>query len=56
MFSSQCHPTFCETLWDAPLDSKGKLSKPKKMPVMAWIGAPTTDGKTRLIAPNAQQA
>jgi hypothetical protein len=43
-------------LWDAPLDSKGKLSKPKKMPVMAWVSAPTADGKTRLIAPNAQQA
>lgn len=43
-------------LWDAPLDSKGKLPKRKNMAVMAWISTPTPDGKTRLIAPNAQQA
>lgn len=43
-------------LWDAPLDSKGKPPKPKEMPVMAWINAPTPDGKARLIAPNALQA
>lgn len=42
-------------LWDAPLDAKGKLAKRKNLPVMAWIATPSPDGKTRLIAANAQQ-
>lgn len=43
-------------LWDAPLDSKGKLPKQKNRAVMAWASPPTPDGKTRLIAPNALQS
>jgi hypothetical protein len=42
-------------LWDAPLDARGKLAKRKNLPVMAWVATPTPDGKTRLVAPNAQQ-
>lgn len=43
-------------LWDAPLDARGKLAKRKNLAVLAWIAVPTPDGKTRLLAPNAQQA
>jgi hypothetical protein len=43
-------------LWDAPLDSKGKLPKQKDRAVMAWVTPPSADGKTRLIAPNALQS
>jgi hypothetical protein len=48
-------PSELSWLWDAPLDSKGKLAKQKNRAVMAWISTPTPDGKTRLIAPNALQ-
>jgi hypothetical protein len=37
-------------LWDAPLDARGKAPKPKGQTVLAWLAAPTPDGKTRLIA------
>ena len=43
-------------LWDAPLDARGKMAKRKNQTVLAWIATPTPDGKTRLIAPDAQQA
>jgi hypothetical protein len=42
-------------LWDAPLDARGKLAKRKNLAVMAWLTQPTPDGKTRLVAANAQQ-
>jgi hypothetical protein len=48
-------PAELSWLWDAPLDARGKLAKRKNMPVMAWITVPTPDGKTRLVAANAQQ-
>jgi hypothetical protein len=37
-------------LWDAPLDARGKAPKPKGHTVLAWLAAPTADGKTRLVA------
>jgi hypothetical protein len=37
-------------LWDAPLDARGKAPKPKGQTVLAWLAAPTPDGKTRLVA------
>jgi hypothetical protein len=43
-------------LWDAPLDAKGKVPKRKNMAVMAWVTTPAPDGKTQLVAPNAQQS
>ena len=42
-------------LWDAPLDARGKPVTVKNLEVMAWIGAPDLQGRTRLIAPDAQQ-
>lgn len=42
-------------LWDTPLDAKGKMPKRKNMAVLAWITTPAPDGKTQLIAANAQQ-
>lgn len=48
-------PAELSWLWDAPLDARGKLAKRKNLPVMAWVTQPTPDGKTRLIAANAQQ-
>ena len=49
-------PAQLSWLWDAPLDARGKLAKRKNLPVLAWITTPTPDGKTRLLAPDAQQA
>lgn len=48
-------PAELSWLWDAPLDARGKLEKRKNLAVMAWIGVPGPDGKTRLVAPAAQQ-
>ena len=48
-------PAQLSWLWDAPLDARGKLEKRKNLMVMAWVGIPDPDGKTRLVAPNAQQ-
>lgn len=48
-------PAELSWLWDAPLDARGKLAKRKNLAVLAWITAPTPDGKTRLLAPDAQQ-
>lgn len=48
-------PAQLSWLWDAPLDARGKLAKRKNMPVLAWLSTPTPDGKTRLLAPDAQQ-
>jgi hypothetical protein len=48
-------PAELSWLWDAPLDARGKLEKRKNLAVMAWVGVPDPDGKTRLIATNAQQ-
>jgi hypothetical protein len=48
-------PAELSWLWDAPLDSRGKLAKRKNLPIMAWITVPTPDGKARLIAGNGQQ-
>jgi hypothetical protein len=42
-------------LWDAPLDAKGKPPKPKGSAVLAFVAAPSGDGKTRLIAGAGQQ-
>ncbi len=42
-------------LWDAPLDARGKLEKRKNLAIIAWVNVPDPNGKTRLIAPNAQQ-
>ncbi len=48
-------PAQLSWLWDAPLDSRGKLAKRKNMTVLAWLTEPAPDGKTRLLAPGAQQ-
>lgn len=48
-------PAELSWLWDAPLDARGKLEKRKNLAVLAWIVVPDPDGKTRLVAPNAQQ-
>lgn len=48
-------PASLSWLWDAPLDARGKVPKPKGMAVLAWLAAPAADGKTRLIATRAQQ-
>ena len=48
-------PAELSWLWDAPLDARGKLDKRKNLAVMAWVGVPDPDGKTRLVAPNSQQ-
>ena len=48
-------PAELSWLWDAPLDVRGKLEKRKNLVVLAWVGVPDRDGKTRLVAPNAQQ-
>lgn len=47
-------PASLQWLWDAPLDPRGKTPKPKGLAVLAWLAPPATDGKTRLIARNAQ--
>ena len=48
-------PAELSWLWDAPLDTRGKLDKRKNLAVMAWISIPDPNGKTRLVAPNSQQ-
>jgi hypothetical protein len=48
-------PAELSWLWDAPLDARGKLEKRKNLAVMAWVAAPEPNGKTRLVAANAQQ-
>ena len=48
-------PAELSWLWDAPLDARGKLEKRKNLAILAWVGVPDPDGKTRLVAPNAQQ-
>lgn len=47
-------PASLNWLWDAPLDARGKVPKPKGQAILAWIAAPSADGKTRLIATGAQ--
>lgn len=47
-------PANLQWLWDAPLDQRGKTPKPKGLAVLAWLAAPAADGKTQLIARNAQ--
>jgi hypothetical protein len=48
-------PATLSWLWDTPLDTKGKPPKPKGNTVLAFLGTPSADGKTRLIAGAAQQ-
>ncbi|WP_426164835.1 hypothetical protein [Sandarakinorhabdus sp. DWP1-3-1] len=48
-------PATLQWLWDAPLDARGKVPKPKGQAILAWIAAPGPDGKTRLITRDAQQ-
>jgi hypothetical protein len=47
-------PASLQWLWDAPLDARGKPPKPKGEVVLAWLTAPAADGKTALVARNAQ--
>lgn len=49
-------PAVLTWLWDAPLDARGKPPKPKGQSVLAWLAAPAADGKTRLIAVDAQKS
>jgi hypothetical protein len=48
-------PARLSWLWDAPLDAKGKPPKPKGSSILAFLGPPAADGKTRLIAGAGQQ-
>lgn len=47
-------PSSLTWLWDAPLDARGKVPKPKGAKILAWLATPTPDGKTRLVATTAQ--
>jgi hypothetical protein len=48
-------PADLSWIWDAPLDARGKAPKPKGLDALVFLGPVAADGKTRLIAGNAQR-
>lgn len=47
-------PPTLSWLWDAPLDARGKAPKPKGQTILAWLGPPSANGQSRLIAGSGQ--
>lgn len=48
-------PATLSWLWDVPLDTRGKVPRPRDVPVLVWAANPDADGRTRLIGLAAQQ-
>lgn len=55
LVASSAVPATLSWLWDVPLDARGKVPRPRGVPVMLWAANPDADGQTRLVGLAGQQ-